>query len=199
MSIALPAKPGIKSARLRLLDWNEQLKPILGGVTQIVQRLGTRSSYEFTLPLMSAEPLGRLWASRLRQAKLYGALMPLVQDQFEIGTPGLVVVDGDGQTGSTLNVRGGNAYYAVREGQAFSIVHNGVRYVHYATADVKLSGAGAAALPIVPMLRFITIDGETCEFGQPMIEGTISGNELTWEVMTAPYVNFGTIRLDENG
>lgn len=199
MSIALPTKPGIKSAKIRLLDWNEQLKPILGGVTQVVQRLGTRTSYEFTLPIMAAEPLGRIWASRLRQAKLGGALMRLVQDQFTIGIPGAIIVDGAGQTGSTLNIRGGTPYYAVREGQAFSIIHNGRRYVHFAASDAVLSSSGTAALPIVPMLRFITVDAETCEFGQPMIEGTISGNELAWEVMTAPYVNFGSIRIDENG
>ena len=202
-SVLLPAKPVLSKAKVRLLDWNGRLVPQIGGVVQVLQRLGTRSSVEYVIPPMRSEPLGRIWAMKLREAKLAGAMIPFLQDGLAIGAPGAIVVDGAGQTGSFLAVRGGTPGYCIRYGQAFSLIHGGRRYLHFAAAETILGGlgttdAGKATVPIAPMLRVIPGDGAVCEFGVPMIEGSLSGNEVAWDVDTAPWTNVGTIRIDED-
>jgi hypothetical protein len=197
--ILLPSKPALKTDKPHMLDWGGALTPTLGGPVQTLMRLGTRHSLDFTLPQMPTEPLGRIWASRLRMAKLFGALLPFGQDGFKVGAPGAIVVDGAGQSGMTLKVKGGTPYYAVREGQAFSIVTNGRRYLYFASAQTILDVAGAAAaMPIFPMLRVFPADGDVCEFGKPMIQGSLAGNEVAWDRLTAPYSDFGTITISED-
>ncbi|WP_456256918.1 hypothetical protein, partial [Campylobacter jejuni] len=70
------------------MDWGGVLKPALGGETQTILRMGTRHAIEITMPTMRAEPDGRVWSSRLRQAKLYGALIVWRQDGLVIVIPG---------------------------------------------------------------------------------------------------------------
>lgn len=60
-------------------------------------------------------------------------------------------------------------------GEFFSIVHDGRRYLHMVTANKGVPQSGSLSVPIWPMLRFLTVDGEACEFTQPMIEGRLVG------------------------
>ena len=196
--VLLPSTPAVKTDSPSMLDWGGTLTPQNGGAVQTLLRLGTRHALDFAIPTMPTEPTGRIWASRLRQAKLYGALLPFGQDGFRVGSPGAIVVDGAGQSGTTLNVRAGTPSYAVREGQAFSVVTNGRRYLYFAASGVVLDGAGKAAVPIFPMLRVFPADGDVCEFGKPMIQGSLSGNSVKWTRQTAPWSDFGTITVTED-
>lgn len=196
--ILLPSTPALKTDSPAMLDWGGALTPPNGGPVQTLMRLGTRHSLDFTLPPMPTEPLGRLWASKLRQAKLYGALLAFGQDGFNVGAPGAIVVDGAGQSGTTLNVRGGTPRYAIREGQAFSVVTSGRRYLHFAAAGVILGADGKAAVPLFPMLRVFPADGDACEVARPMIQGSLSGNQVKWTRQTAPWSDFGTITISED-
>lgn len=198
MSIFLPDSPGLKNAKHRLLDWGGRLVPTLGGPVQTLTRLGTRSSVEYTLPSMPSEPDGRIWGMTLRQAKISGVIAPFLQDGLIVGTPGAIVVDGQGQSGTSLRIRGGAPGYVIRFGQAFSIVHGGRRYLYFAAQQIALDTNGKALLPIFPMLRAITSDGDICEFSRPLIEGSLTGNEVAWDVQTAPWTDIGTIRIDED-
>jgi len=196
--ILLPSRPGVKADKPRMIDYGGQLKPMLGGEVQTLLRLGTRHALDFTLPNMRPEPDGRIWSSRLRQAKLYGAIFPFTLDDFAIGMPGAPVVDGSDVLGSTLPLRGFRAGYAVREGQPFSIVHNGRRYLHFAAITMIADGAGEMALPIFPMLRAAMDDGDVCEFAAPKIQGSISGNEVAWDRLAGNYYTFGAITITED-
>lgn len=196
--ILLPSKPGLKTDRPKMIDYGGTLIPPAGGAVQMLMRLGTRHALDFVLPSMPTEPLGRIWSMRLRMAKLFGALLPFGQDGFDVGMPGAIVVDGAGQAGMVLNVRGGTSGYAIREGQAFSIVTAGRRYLHFASADVVLDASGKAAVPIAPMLRTFPADGDVCEFARPMIQGSLSGSEVAWDRQTAPWSDFGTITITED-
>lgn len=198
MPIDLPASPALRTAKIRLLDWGGRLIPILGGPVQNIMRLGTRFSLEFTVPPMLSEPSGRLWAGALVQAKLQGVRTRFLQDGFSTGAPGSPVVDGSGQTGMTLNIRGGQAGYRFRQYQFVSLVHAGRRYLHMVTARVDIGSDGKASLPIAPMLRVITSDGDAVEVAKPMIEGTLAGDEVSWDVMTEPMTDVGAIRIDED-
>lgn len=197
-AILLPSKPGIRAGKPRLIDWGGRLVPILGGPVQNLFRLGTRFSLEFQLPPMPSEPTGRRWAADLIMAKHSGAIMPFIQDQFNVGAPGLPVVDGAGQTGMTLEMRSVTPGYAFRYGQFFSLIHGGKRYLHMVAAQAIVGSDGKVAVPIFPMLRVIPADGAVLEVGQPKIEGSLLGNEVAWDIMTEPMVDLGTIRIDED-
>lgn len=197
-SIMLPDKPGLSGAKIRLLDWGGRLIPWGGGVTQNLLRLGTRSGVEYKLPRMRSDPEGRLWGMKLREAKLSGVIVPFIQDGFDVGTPGEPVVDGDGQSGSILTVRGGTPNYGYRYGQAFSMIHEGRRYLHFVQATTLADSTGKATLPIFPMLRVIPDDGDVLEVAKPMIEGSLTGNEVAWDIGLEPYADLGTIRIDED-
>jgi hypothetical protein len=122
------------------------------------------------------------------QALTAGALFVLPQD-FVNAAAGTPVVNGAAQLGSTLQLRGFVANAPIFEGQFFSIIFAGRRYLHCVTADTAADSAGAAVISLVPMLRISPNDGATCEFEQPMIEGFLSGNAFEWDMQTDPYLD----------
>jgi hypothetical protein len=196
--ILLPSTPALKTDNPAMLDWGGALTPQNGGAVQTLMRLGTRHSLEFVLPPMLTEPDGRIWSAKLRLAKLYGALLPFGQDGFDPVAPGAPVVYGAGQAGSVMLLRGFTPNYCARLGQAFSLVHNGRRYLHFAADLAFASGNGDMEVPIFPMLRVIPADGATCEFGKPMIQGSLSGQSVKWSRQTAPWTDLGTITITED-
>ena len=196
--ILLPSEPALKTDTPTMLDWGGSLTPPNGGPTQTLLRLGTRHAHDFTVPPMETEPHGRIWSAKLRMAKLYGALLPFGQDGLNIGAPGAPLIDGSGQSGSAIALKGFRPWYAVRLGQAFSLVHAGRRYLHFA-AEQGIAGAdGKMALPIFPMLRVIPDDADVCEFGRPMIQGSLSGNKVAYDRLSEPWTQFGTITITED-
>lgn len=196
--ILLPEKPAFKTDAPSMLDWGGALTPPNGGATQTLQRLGTRHSLGITLPTMRTEPFGRIWSAKLRLAKLYGAMVYFPQDGLDIRAPGHPVVDGGGQSGTTLRMRGFRPNYAVRFGQAFSVVHAGRRFLYFAAEQLRADGQGRIALPIFPMLRAFPDDGAACEFARPILQGSIKGNELAWARLSAPFSDFGSITITED-
>jgi len=196
--ITLPSRRSVKTDKVRMIDFGGQLKPALGGPVQNLMRLGTRHALDITLPVMPAEPDGRIWSSKLRQAKLYGAIVTFTQDGFTIGTPGTPVVNGGNQSGIALSMRGFSSGYTVREGQAFTMVHAGRGYLHFAAADGKANSSGVLNLQIFPMLRVLTSDGDNCNFTAPYLQGSLSGNEASWDRLTTPHADFGTISVSED-
>lgn len=196
--ILLPDRPAVRVDNPIMLDWGGQLTPPNGGPVQTLLRLGTRHAWEITLPPMRTEPLGRIWAAKLRLAKLYGALLAWGQDGLVVGAPGAPVVDGAGQAGSSLALRGFTPGYAVRTGQAFSLVTGGRRYLYFAADQALADATGKLALPIFPMLRKFPADGDAAEFARPMIQGSLSGNQVKWTRQTAPWSDFGTITIQED-
>lgn len=193
--ILLPSKPALKTDSPTMLDWGGPLTPQNGGAVQTLLRLGTRHSLDFTIPMMPTEPLGRIWAAQLRLARLYGALLPFGQDGFRIGASGSPVVNGGGQTGSSLLIRGFQRGGAIRFGQAFSLIHGGRRYLHFSASEL-VSLDGTLAIDIFPMLRVIPDDGDVLEVAQPMIQGSLSGGKLTRQ--TAPWSEFASITITED-
>jgi hypothetical protein len=188
MSVLLPTSPGIRSAKPRLRDFGGWIEPSTGGKAQRLNRLGNRFGADIQVATSRSTDTGRVIAARLMRGLTEGILLPFPQD-FDPGNVGQgVTVDGGGQQGSILNLKGFPAGYVVREGQFFSLIHGGRRYVHAAAADMPTTG-GRVQLPIFPMLRVIPNDGEVCEFDQPMIEGFITGNELAYALQTAPYLD----------
>ncbi len=195
--IALPTVRSVKDDKPHLIDWGGQLRPPLGGPVQTIDRLGTRFALDVTVPLQYAEPDGRIWSARLMQAKLYGALFAFGQDGLDIGAPGSPVVNGDTSGGTTLYLRSATPGYVFREGQFLSLVQ-GRRYLHNVTADTVVAGDGTVTLPILPMLRIGFSDGNLAEVAAPKIQGSLSGNDLSWSRPDGGWFDFGTITITED-
>lgn len=188
MAVELPQPRLPQRAVPKLLDWGADQKAPMGGAYQRLNRLGNRFALEITYPRLKPEPDGRILSSRLRRAKTEGALFPVPQPGLTIGAPGAPVVNGAGQSGSSLMLRGFAAGYAVREGQFFSIVHGGRRYLHCASVDGVASPAGVLTIDIYPMLRIRPADGAICEFAKPYIEGIVAGASIDLELTAAKAV-----------
>lgn len=166
---------------------------------QRVNRLGNRFGIELNLPPQPEEPDGRRLAQMLRLARGQGAITAFPQPGFDVGVPGAPVVNGTVAGGSTLPLRGLTPHYAVRFGQYLSVVHGGRRYLHSAAAAGEANGSGQLILTIHPMLRVSLADGDVVELAVPKIEGLLSGgNEVTWTIMTEPFVGFDKIVIEES-
>ena len=161
--------------------------PVLGGPMQRVDRTGSRGSLDVVLPPMRYVD-GMPWCQRLKRGKKERVVMPFPQPGLVIGNPGAPVVNGAVAGGTSLPIRGLTSGYQIREGQYFSIVHGGRRYLYSADAAATASGAGTATLTISPMLRTALGDGDTIEIAAPMIEGILAGDETSWNVNTAFHV-----------
>lgn len=178
--IELPSLPAPVNAEPALIDFGGWVTPPLGGRTQRVDRLGNRFKIAVTMPPMPSQDVGRVFVRRLIAGKFEGVRMEYPLLSFAPGIPGNPVVNGNGQAGRSLAVRGFAPGYQVKEGQFFSHVHAGGRCLYVSDGNVTANGSGVAAVPISPMLRVQPADGDVLEFAQPMIEGFVRGEEWSW-------------------
>jgi hypothetical protein len=187
MSVLLPSLPGMRSADPQLLDFGGVQQGAQGGAAQRINRLGNRFALSVELPPAISATLGRIYVARLLKALTQGAIYPFPQPDLVIGAPGTPLVNLAGQSGSVLNLKGFAAGYLIREGQFFSIIHNGRRFLHQASAEIAADGSGNVALPITPMLRISPANNAVCEFAAPYIEGFVSGDSAKWKLLLEPY------------
>lgn len=179
-SIMLPTDPGPNGMELNYIEFGGVLTPALGGASQRINRPGDRHAVVCSMPPLVLEPHGRIWINRLRLAVQAGAIAEFLQPDFHIGSPGNPVIDGGGQAGKVVTLRGFSPYYQAREGQAFSIVIAGRRYLHFCDETKRANADGTMEMTISPMLRAPPADGDVCEFGQPKIEGILSDDAKRW-------------------
>lgn len=198
MAILLPVEPVPQRWTPRALDWGGELVPLLGGETQRLNRLGDRFAIDVTLTPTQDATLALAYISRLRRGRRDGARLPFPQLNLAIGAPGDVRVDGAGQAGSSLAVRGVGAGYGFAEGQFFSLVCNGRRYLHSVSSAAVAPGSGRLTLAIEPMLRVSPADGDVAEVAAPMVEGFVAGAEQGWTVDIAGTVGL-SFTLTERG
>lgn len=193
--ITLPASPSPAAADAALVDFGVFLTPPLGGPVQRVDRMGNRFRLSVSMPPMDNKADGRVWVSRLIRGKAEGARMqfPLLGSVSEIaGSP---LVNGSGQSGRILNIRGAAVGDVFREGQFFSILTGGRHHLVSVDADTVVGGGGTAALPISPMIRVAHLDGDIIYTTQPMFEGFILGEEQAWSMSVEHHIgiNFAIV------
>ncbi len=179
--VELPDCPAPNGAQPALIDFSLTQRPSTGAAVLKVHRKGSRYRAMISYPPMLPS-VSRVFVSRLLKAKREGLRIPypLIEPQ---GAPGNPVVNGAGQTGTTLNIRGLTPGYAIKEGYWLSIEDaNGQHYLHNAGAAVRASASGTASLPISPELRVPFADGATIHLAKPMIEGFVDGNEWSWQI-----------------
>jgi hypothetical protein len=177
---AIPTTVPYRAAVPEFLDNDVRLTPPAGGVTQTLQRLGSRWALSVELaPAKEGTAAFLALQTALLLGRRNGASYPWPQPGLSIGTPGSPVVNGAGQVGTTLAIRSGAASYQVRQGQFFNIISGGRRYLRQATQATTLNGSGAGTLTIWPPLPRPTVDGAAVELAAPVIEGNLT-EALSW-------------------
>lgn len=181
MPIDLPATPGPVDIAIRQIDFGGTLTPGLGGPVQRINRNGNRFAVAVQMPPM--KPIdARAWLAALNLGVQQGVRWRLRQVELLPGSPGAVKVNGGGQAGGTLVVKGANPNYPFRLGQFLSLVHGGQRYLHQIAAPVNANGSGGATLSIVPWLRVEPDNNDVIEIGQPIVEGLLADNGFEWSI-----------------
>ena len=188
--ISLPTSPSPNGMQVMLRDFGGTMTPFLGGPEQLIVRAGTRFGARISIPPVRTDDLGRVYISRLLQGRLNGVLMRWPLLEFNPGTPGSPKIAAAVSNGSTIQLKGLTASYQIKEGQYFSIIIGGKRYMHMATENVTATSGGTATINIFPLLRKAVSIDDVVEIAQPMIEGFISpGDELSWEIASNRFMN----------
>lgn len=172
-----------------LMDFGSYQEPSSGAEGQRIDRPGNRYRCGFTVSPHRMADHGRVIVSRLIRAKSQGLRVPFQLAGVNQGNPGLSVVDGAGQKGMFLAVRGLTPHYAAKEGFWLSIVDSSSgedqHYLHNVAGGVVADAMGKAVLPLSEMLRCPFADGARVHLAKPMMEGMVTGDERTWEVSLA--------------
>lgn len=197
--IELPSTPAPNGVTLSLLDFGLTLRPATGGAIQRIGRAGSRFRAELTFPPMKATT-ARQFISRLVKAKRVGGLrveFPLTD--ISQGSPGSPVVNGAGQSGTTINLRSMTPGYVFLEGYWLSIVDaSGQAYLHSVQAEATVNGTGFVSVVIEPPLRYPYADGAQVLVATPVIEGFIDGGEWSWDINTARHYGLSVV-IEEAG
>lgn len=165
-----------------LIDYGGILRSAAGAASQRLDRKGSRFALRITYPPMCCED-AKVMVSRLLRAKREGLRVPFPLLGCSQGSPGAPVVNGAGQAGTTLNVRGLTPSYMAREGYWLSIVDaNGRHYLHNIHTPVTADATGNATLQITPALRVPFADGAVIHLAKPMVEGFVDGDSWGWQV-----------------
>ncbi len=180
MTVPLPTLRPPKSATPRPLDFGAWQTPTGPGTAQRLERLGSRFAMDIVTGQLRWVEDRRAWISALLRGISDTVLYPVPQPGLTIGTPGMPRINGAGQAGQALILDGFSAGYTVSDGQFFSVVTGGQRFLYVATGDVFADGSGVATVSVWPPLRRSPADNDVCEFALPMIEGALSGGERGW-------------------
>jgi len=176
VSVIIPlSRIANRAIRPRLFSGNQE--GVLGGIDLQVPRLGDRFAVDITTTQLRQDAEARLLIAALTEATTDDAQIPL--PQYDLSRQSMAgsaaVIDGAGQTGSIVNLRNVQRGAAVVRGQYLTIVHGGLGFLYMARAQAIARAGGLLSLPIWPMLRFITVDGERVAIDSPFIEGRLIG------------------------
>jgi hypothetical protein len=180
MSFDLPTTPVPIRAPMSYLYNGVDQTPALGGDSQRLSRVGDRFAMTVVLRKMKYRDSMR-WLSARIKAFTDTVVYPVYQKGFTPGRPGTPLVNGASQAGTSLICDGFRANYKGIDGQYFSIIISGKRYLHMLTADFTATSGGAATISFLPMLRATPADNAVLEFALPKMEGFVQGSQADWE------------------
>ena len=198
MSVSLPASPRPIEWTPELVSLATDLKSPSGGMTQRVFRPGDCWAITLTFYKARMNACGREWASKVMLATRSTAVWTLPPPKDGVGTPGAPVVNGGGQAGMLLNLRGLTAGYAFKPMQWISLFVGGRYYLHMVTAAATANGSGNVQVGILPMMRVSPPDGATVDVAAPKIEGLIPPDQAL-NISKAGLIDFsGKLTITEN-
>jgi len=179
MTLELPTSPYPAQMTPRLISARSDRKSAFGGGTQRMNRMGSRYAIDFVLPPQTYDNATD-WGDLTSEGETVSIAIP--QPRFDTGAPGSPLVDGAGQSGTTLNIKGLTPQYVVRKRQWLSITTSGRSYAYRAAAEAVADASGDLALTLETMLRTPHGDGNVIELGEPVIEGFPTVPDDAWKV-----------------
>lgn len=175
MSIEIPWTRIAQASPPRPVLFSGNQEGALGGATLPLPRIGDRFAIDITTTQFRQDAESQTFLATLMQGLTDDARIAIFQPPGRPTLPaGAAMVDGGGQSGSTINLKGMQSPVVLAHGRFFNIVHGGIHYLHMTTAQVVVGADGKVAVPIWPMLRFLTVDAEPCEIDRPVIEGQLT-------------------------
>lgn len=194
--IDLPAGVVPTAATAALVDAGGVMRSPLNTAALRVNRLGSHYRVALSFPRIDDPALARVVVSRLIRAQQEGlrTWFPTHDDQPVSGT---VVVDGGGQSGKALAIRGLQRQTTIREGWWLSAVDaRGRAYLHNVAGGVMAGGDGRVTLPLSEGLRAPFADGAAVRLVSPPIEGIVDGDAREWSVDVERGLDF-TVTIEE--
>lgn len=195
--IELPEGCHPNGANPALVDFGGVQKGATGGAALRVNRNGNRFRVAMTIPVSMGLPAQRI-VSRLVQGMAAGLKVEYPLQGVDQGYPGAPVVDGAGQSGALINLRGLTPHYVAEEGFWLAI-HDatGQGYLHQVGAQSFADADGKIALQVQPNLRYPFADGASVELARPTIEGLVEGNEMGWSLALGGLVDNLSFTIEE--
>lgn len=178
--LASAARPAAMAAEP--LDFGTVLTPPFGGEDLRIARPGSRWAMSFTWPPKHEADAAEL-AADLLKARDAGLRVPLPLLRSQ-GSPGTPLVDGAGQAGTSLDIKGLTPGYVVAKGYWLTIWDTGASgdpFLHKVVTAATADGSGDATVGLWPMLRAPFADGAAIELAAPVIQGLVH-EPLQWEV-----------------
>lgn len=177
--INLPDSPAPNGLGYALLDYGSIQR---GASSLRVDRAGSRWRLEISFPPMQPDT-SRKFLARLQRAKREGIEIVLPLLGVSQGIPGAPVVDGAGQAGTAIALRGLTPGYVAKEGFWLTISEaDGTAYLHSVAETAVADSAGNMTVEIEPPLRAPFADGDAVELARPFVQGFVDGDSLAWEV-----------------
>jgi len=172
MAVVIPSNFAASSTEITLKSSATVHNPTLGGPSQRIARMGDRWSYKCDVaPMRSREAAP--FVATLLQGLSDKVIVEVRQDGVDLSAYSNGTVVGAASGRSLDHAGGGPAKFV---GQFFSVIKNGVRYLH------QVTGVSGARLTFLPMLKVALVGNETLEFGNPKLEGFLDGNSQSWTV-----------------
>lgn len=185
MALALPDWPWPAKMTPRLVTARADLTPAFGGDVQRINRLGSCYAFDIDLPVMTYEA-AQGWS--YIDDETATCTLQIVQPGLDTGAPGAPLVNGAGQSGTSLILDGLTPYYVVRNRQWLSIETAGRLYAYRAKGEAIANASGQVTVTLETMLRAVHADNDPVELAAPRIEGFCSVPEGAWAVDTAGHV-----------
>ena len=195
MAIALPDYPYPAAMTPRLVTGRAELRPAWGGDIQRLNRAGSRFAIDVTMPVMTYAD-AQDWSGINDQTDT--VTMQIVQPGLDTGAPGITLVNGASQSGTTLIIDGFTPYYVLRKNQWISVSTGGRLYAYRVKTEVAADSGGAASVVLTTMLRVSPGNNDPVEITEPRIEGFATVPDDAWATNTAGHVAL-SFTIEERG
>jgi len=179
----------------RLVTGRAELRPAFGGDLQRLNRVGSRFAIDVTLPVMTYAA-AQAWSDINDETDT--VTMQIVQPGLNTGSPGTPLVNGAGQSGTTLILDGLTPHYVLRKNQWISVSTGGRLYAYRVKTEVAASAGGAVSVVLTTMLRVSPADNSPVQIAAPRIEGFATVPDDAWATNTAGHVAL-SFTIEERG
>lgn len=166
--LTLPSDPAPRISAPRLVTARREASPPFGGGRTRSARLGSRWAFDITYPVMSyAESL----AFTDLEEEVGVIRVPLVQPGIDMSGAGASpLVDGGGQLGNALQVKGLNNGVTIPKGVWMTVEIAGQGFTYRVRQAVTVSGS-TALIPVRPLIRRSPPNNAVVKLADPYVEG----------------------------